>query len=117
MLDFTSSLYLGLRHPSWSLRPWANSPPERRLPCIHRPMQGLRRKALPFSRDVKPESWGLPRCTCFGTSSESWLSSALPFTWMPGLTRLRGGERNGRPHTESPSGIFLTTTPMRCNGS
>ena len=23
MLDFTSALYLGLRHPSWSLRPWA----------------------------------------------------------------------------------------------
>jgi len=22
MLDFTSALYLGLRHPSWSLRPW-----------------------------------------------------------------------------------------------
>ena len=23
MLDFTSALYLGLRHPSWSLRPWS----------------------------------------------------------------------------------------------
>jgi 8-amino-7-oxononanoate synthase len=23
MLDFTSSLYLGMQHPSWSLRPWA----------------------------------------------------------------------------------------------
>jgi 8-amino-7-oxononanoate synthase len=23
VLDFTSALYLGLRHPSWSLRPWA----------------------------------------------------------------------------------------------
>lgn len=23
MLDFTSALYLGMRHPSWSLRPWA----------------------------------------------------------------------------------------------
>jgi len=23
MVDFTSSLYLGLRHPSWSLRPWS----------------------------------------------------------------------------------------------
>lgn len=23
MIDFTSALYLGLRHPSWSLRPWA----------------------------------------------------------------------------------------------
>jgi 8-amino-7-oxononanoate synthase len=23
MLDFTSALYLGLQHPSWSLRPWA----------------------------------------------------------------------------------------------
>lgn len=23
MLDFTSALYLGLRHPSWALRPWA----------------------------------------------------------------------------------------------
>ena len=22
MLDFTSALYLGMRHPSWSLRPW-----------------------------------------------------------------------------------------------
>src|SRR5262245_50393298 len=24
MLDFTSSLYLGLQHPSWSLEPWAS---------------------------------------------------------------------------------------------
>jgi 8-amino-7-oxononanoate synthase len=23
VLNFTSALYLGLRHPSWSLRPWA----------------------------------------------------------------------------------------------
>jgi 8-amino-7-oxononanoate synthase len=41
MLDFTSALYLGLRHPSWSLRPWSQfttgvpavltSPPDARL--------------------------------------------------------------------------------------
>lgn len=41
MLDFTSALYLGLRHPSWSLRPWSQfttgvpaalaSPPDARV--------------------------------------------------------------------------------------
>ena len=71
VLDFTSALYLGLRHPSSSLRPWSGLTTGK--PAVLEPPRGRRRHC----RASLPRWWAASarrrfprRCICSGTCSE-----------------------------------------------
>ncbi len=117
MIDFTSALYLGMRHAHGTLPPWLQLTTGRPAALKEAP------EAVRLSEDIAQ----LLRCErallapstlhLFWDLFESWPRVASLFTRTRGLIRSLAGASSVRAHGESPSPSFLSTTPIRSRRS
>jgi hypothetical protein len=114
MIDFTSALYLGMRHAHWALPPWLRLTTGR--PAALEEPPEANRLSQDIARLLRCERAILAPSTLH-LFWDLFDVLASPFTSTRGLARSLAGASSARTQRESLSPSFLNTIPIRLRRS